>query len=172
MDSFVNLATTSTQVTTGGGALDGSKHLSFVLEAVTYEFPPVDLEAILTRAIQTNPSNVGTFAAAVQFLTRINLQEELATLDHESISNAWSQVYDGKGPSSVDAKVIGQAVVSEAFTKAATAGGVGTVSDFVSSAMDLASKKFDQSGSPSGTKQEAVNAAALTALQFFANLRQ
>ncbi|KAG6907047.1 hypothetical protein DXG01_010818 [Tephrocybe rancida] len=172
MPDPVTLTRRSAKITTPTHDVYESKYILSYLQRCDLHLVPVNFESLLAWAVQINPLNDGTFATAVNFLaayTDEDLQEELTKpLDALGLTDASSRVYQGEGPTSVSATLIGQAAAIQALDTTANEADARSINNLVSSAMDLAFKKFDEGPALSGNKQDAVNSAAFTALHLCA----
>ncbi|KAF8338238.1 uncharacterized protein EI90DRAFT_2561759 [Cantharellus anzutake] len=119
--------------------------------------PSYDHTSAVSTA-QTNSRNsgdTGLFSAALHFVK-----------DEDAVKETHNQAY-GQKSASLDASSLGSAAAVQALKVFTGGGGSGSSqSQLVGFAMSEAANLFDSQGSNEGSKQDAVNSAALTVSKF------
>ncbi|EJF66853.1 hypothetical protein DICSQDRAFT_131128 [Dichomitus squalens LYAD-421 SS1] len=174
MDSFVNLAKQGLQAyersqsdvsKTGGQEYNSPHHSQGGYSGAGG--PEIDENEVVNKASTEHEQSL--FSNALGFLKQ-NKDEHVRPVDEEGVQNAYKTAYHGnpEEAKALPASSLGSAAALKVLQQFTSGGGSGGKSqtDLISVAMAEASSLFDQHGGGSqGSKQDAVNGAAMTVMK-------
>ncbi|KIK30254.1 hypothetical protein PISMIDRAFT_390466 [Pisolithus microcarpus 441] len=130
--------------------------------------PQFDDDEVVQHASRHSGSdNSSLFSSALNHI-RGRQDEHEEPVDEESVLRAHDAAYNKGSASGLSAGSLGSAAALQALKSFSGGGGGGSSQNqLISLAMGEASKLFDQSGgASSGSKQDAINGAAMTAMKY------
>jgi hypothetical protein len=177
MDSFLNLAKqgyeaysdSQSNVSKTGGQEYNSPHHSQQdgRGGQGHGAPYIDHDEAVQQAQNYGPESgdSSVFSSALKHLNK-NQHEHNEPVDEEEVQESHRQAYSKGSAGSLSAGSMGGAAAMQVLKQFTSGGGGGGSTQLVSMAMAEASKLFDSAGgASSGSKQDAVNGAAMTVMK-------
>jgi len=172
MDSFINLAkqgfeayteSQSGASKTGGQEYNTPGH-SNQGGSDEDSSPTINHDEAVEVAQQDGSGDGSLFHSALGFVQG-HKQEHTQPVNEEHVTNAHRQAYQEGGASNMPASSLGSAAALQVL-KSFSGGGGGSQSQLIGMAMSEASNLFESAGGgSSGSKQDAVNGAAMTIMK-------
>ncbi|KAI0068142.1 hypothetical protein BV25DRAFT_1867189 [Artomyces pyxidatus] len=127
--------------------------------------PQFNEDEVVQTAQNHGSGDSGMFQSALGFLHQ-NKSQHGEPVDEAAVQDSHQKAYHQGAAGDLDASSMGSAAALQVLQKFTSGGGGGSQSQLISMAMAEATKLFDASGgAASGSKQDAVNGAAMTVMK-------
>lgn len=147
-----------------GGAEYNSPHHS---QGYSDDGPSINEEEAVRHASAQGSGDSSLFSSAMSFVSE-NKHQHTHPVNEEHVVNSHKEAYENGNAGSLPAHAMGSAAALQVLKQFTSGGGGGSQTQLISMAMAEATKLFDSSGgAASGSKQDAVNGAAMTVMKLF-----